>query len=149
MFCGSQDNLTSEHVFPAFMGGELEVPEGSCSRCNGEFATWEGQIKKETALLLHLLQIENRYGDVPRAKVDAKIRGMEVEGLSGLREPDRTINLHEKVQQKIKSDGKKHREGFFVSQESAEKFIARARARVKKQPNCQSRKKWFTTPHLG
>src|SRR5260370_18639859 len=99
MFCGAMDNLTSEHVFPAFMGGELEVPEGSCSRCNGEFATWEGQIKKETALLLHLLQIENRYGDVPRAKVDVKIRGMEVERLSGLRRPDGPIILPKQVQQ--------------------------------------------------
>jgi hypothetical protein len=132
MFCRSEDNLTSEHVFPAFMGGELEVPDGSCSRCNGEFAIWEGEIKKETALLLHLLQIENRYGDVPRAKVDVKIRGIELEGLSGLREPDGTINLQEKVQENVKSDGKKHREGFFVSEQSAEKFIARARTRGEK-----------------
>ena len=72
MFCGSKDNLTREHVFPAFMGGELEAPDGSCNRCNREFATWEGEIKKETALLLHLLQIKNRYDDVPRAKVDVK-----------------------------------------------------------------------------
>jgi len=132
MFCRSEDNLTSEHVFPAFMGGELEVSDGSCSRCNGEFAAWEGEIKKETALRLHLLQIKNRYGEVPKAKVDVKIRGMEVEGLSGLREPDGTINLQNKVQENVKSDGKKHREGFFVSQESAEKFIARARARGEK-----------------
>jgi hypothetical protein len=137
MFCRSEGELTSEHVFPAFMGGELEVPDGSCSHCNGEFATWEGEIKKETALLLHLLQIENRYGDVPRAKVDVKIRGMELGGLSGLREPDGTINLQEKVQESVKSDGKKHREGFFVSQESAEKFIARARARGEKTTELQ------------
>jgi hypothetical protein len=47
--------------------------------------------------------------------LDVKIRGMEVEGLSGLREPDGTINLQDKVQENVKSDGKKHREGFFVS----------------------------------
>ncbi len=132
MFCRSDDNLTSEHVFPAFMGGQMEVPDGSCSRCNGEFATWEGEIKKETALLLHILQIENRYGDVPNAKVDVAIRGMKFEGLTGLREPDGTINLRDKVRDTVESDGKKHREGFFVTQESAEKFIARARARGEK-----------------
>jgi len=132
MFCGSKDNLTSEHVFPAFMGGELEVPDGSCSRCNGEFAKWEGQIKKETALLLHILQVENRYGVVPNAIVDVKVRDMDVEGLTGLREPDGTINLREKVKETIKSDGKKHREGIFVTQESAEKFIARAQSRGEK-----------------
>jgi hypothetical protein len=132
MFCRSEVDLTREHVFPAFMGGELQVPDGSCSRCNGEFAAWEGEIKKEIALLLHLLQVENRYGDVPRAKVDVKIGGMELEGLSGLREPDGSINLREKVQEIVKSDGKKHREGFFVSDESAEKFLARARARDEK-----------------
>jgi hypothetical protein len=59
IFCRSEADLTREHVFPAFMGGELEMADGSCSRCNGEFATWEGEIKKETALLLHLLRIEN------------------------------------------------------------------------------------------
>ena len=149
MFCGSELDLTSEHVFPAFMGGELEVHDGSCSSCNGQFATWEGEIKKQTALLLHLLQIQNRYGDIPNARVDVKIRGMDVEGLSGLREPDGTINHRDKVQENVKSDGKKHREGFFVSEESAEKFIAKARQEVKRQPNCQSRKTSCTTRHTN
>jgi hypothetical protein len=132
MFCGSDNNLTSEHAFPAFMGGELEVPDGSCSCCNGQFATWEGEIKKETALLLHLLQIENRYGIVPNAKVAVTVRDMDVEGLVGLREPDGTIRLQDKVQESVKSDGKKHRHGFFVSNESAERFLQRARARGEK-----------------
>jgi hypothetical protein len=54
---------------------------------------------------------------------------MDLEGLSGLREPDGTINLWEKVQETVKQDGKKHHEGLFVSEQSAEKFIRRARAR--------------------
>jgi hypothetical protein len=29
IFCGTQDNLTDEHIFHAFIGGELRVPNGS------------------------------------------------------------------------------------------------------------------------
>jgi hypothetical protein len=132
MFCGSEENLTSEHVFPAFMGGELEVPAGSCNICNGKFAVWEGKIEKATSLLLHILQIGNRYNDVPNAKFDVSVRGMDFEGLTALREPDGTFNLQDKVRETVKSDGKKHREGLFVSEKSAEKFIERARARGEK-----------------
>jgi HNH endonuclease len=132
MFCGSEENLTSEHVFPAFMGGELEVPGGSCKICNGKFAVWEGKIEKATSLLLHILQIGNRYHEIPNAKFDVSVRGMDFEGLTALREPDGTFNLQDKVRETVKSDGKKHREGLFVSEKSAEKFIERARARGEK-----------------
>ncbi len=129
MFCRSNSDLTSEHVFPAFIGGELEVPDGSCKQCNGEFGRCEAAIKESTLFLLNLLSIENRYGDVPVARVSLGIRGMQVEGLFGFRESGGTINLSDVVIESPTEDGKKRREGFFISKESAEKFIERARAR--------------------
>jgi len=132
MFCESEADLTREHVFPAFMGGELTVPQGSCKRCNGEFGKWESAIRDSTKFLLNLLQIENRNGEVPPARVEVEIRGMDTKGLFGTREADGTISLSDIVMPSVEPDGKKHRRGFFVSQASAERFIERARARGEK-----------------
>src|SRR5260370_14672083 len=132
MFCKSEENLTREHVFPAFMGGELSVPDGSCKRCNGEFGKWESTIRESTKFLLNLLQIENRTGEVPTARVEVEIRGMNGKGLFGKREADGTISLSDVVVPSVESDGKKHRKGFFVSKESAERFIERSHARGEK-----------------
>jgi hypothetical protein len=132
MFCRSEAELTREHVFPAFMGGELTVADGSCKRCNGEFGKWEAVIRDNTKFLLNLLQIENRIGEVPTARVEVEIRGMDARGLFGKREADGTISLSDVVVSSVEPDGKKHRKGFFVSKASAEKFIERAHARGEK-----------------
>lgn len=132
MFCKSEEDLTREHVFPAFMGGELSVHDGSCKRCNGEFGKWESVIRDSTKFLLNLLQIENRNGEVPTARVEVEIRGMDAKGLFGKREADGTISLSDVVVPSLEPDGKKHRQGFFVSKESAERFIDRSRARGEK-----------------
>ena len=120
MFCKSEEDLTREHVFPALMGGELTAPDGSCKRCNGEFGKWESAIRDCTKFLLNLLQIENRNGEVPTARVEVEIRGMDAKGLFGKREADGTISLSDVIVPSVEPDGKKHRQGFFASKESAE-----------------------------
>lgn len=132
MFCGAEADLTREHVFPAFMGGELSVPDGSCERCNGEFGKWECTLRDSTKFLLNLLRIENRNGEVPTARVEVEVRGMDAKGLFGKREADGTVTLSDVVVSSVEADGKKHRHGFFVSEASAEKFIERAKARGEK-----------------
>jgi hypothetical protein len=132
IFCGSEKDLTREHVFPAFMGGGLAVPDGSCKGCNGEFGTWESAFRENTKFLLNLLQIENRKGEIPAARVEVEIRGLDVKGLFGKREADGTISLSNVVVPGAGADGKEHRRGFFVSKESAENFIERCRARGEK-----------------
>jgi hypothetical protein len=132
MFCKSEENLTREHVFPAFMGGELSVADGSCSRCNGEFGTWEAEIGNSIKPLLNVLQVQNRGGVVPKVKGDVTIRGMDAKGLFGIREGDGTVNLQDIVIPTTEPDGKKHRRGLFVSEETAEKFVERAHARGEK-----------------
>ncbi|PYU68785.1 MAG: hypothetical protein DMG49_15170 [Acidobacteria bacterium] len=81
IFCRSEGDLTDEHVFPAFMGGELEVQNGSCGACNREFGIAEATLREATTPLLNLLQIENRYGVVPNASLTAQIRGMDMKNL--------------------------------------------------------------------
>jgi len=111
------------------MGGDLVVLNGSCRTCNGEFGVWEATIKDNTRFLLNLLQIENRDGVVPTAKVNVGIRGLNVDGLFGIRDAGGEINLSNIVINKEAQDGKKHREGFFVTKEAAERFVERCRKR--------------------
>jgi hypothetical protein len=130
MFCGSEENLTREHVFPAFMGGKLEVPDGSCKRCNGDFAKVEAELKANTALLLNMFGIRNRDGVIPNAKVAIGIPGSDVEGLSGYRIGESgEIVLSEKVVDVFDAHGRPMRRGIFTTEASAEKFIAKSKGR--------------------
>jgi hypothetical protein len=62
---------------------------------------------------------------------------MDVKGLFGKREADGTISLSDVVVPSAEADGKKHRQGFFVSEESAKRFIERSRARGEKTKELQ------------
>src|SRR6266404_650546 len=137
MFCRSEMNLTSEHAFPAFMGGELKVRDGSCRVCNGEFGTLEAEIKENTKLLLNLLQIENRYGVVPQARVNVEIQGMDKKGLLGFVDGKGVLSLSDVVTETQMPDGRKRQEGFFVSKDSADRFVERARAKGQKVEELQ------------
>src|SRR5271167_26340 len=88
LFCRSEEKLTDEHVFPAFMGGELEVRNGSCERCNRDFGVAGASVRESTRPLLNLLQIENRYNVVPNAKLSAEIRGLDLRNLPAFMDGD-------------------------------------------------------------
>lgn len=45
----------------------------------------EAELRVNTALLLNMVGIKNRDGVIPDAKVAIRIRGVDVEGLSGYR----------------------------------------------------------------
>lgn len=129
IFCRSEENLTDEHVFPAFMGGKLVVKDGSCKRCNGEFAVFEGKLKDATAPLLHLLKIPNRDGIVRNASVKAEVRGLDMKNLQGFVDVDGYIQLLDRVVEATNEDGRKVRRGFFMTKEAGDKFAQRARAK--------------------
>ncbi len=57
---------------------------------------------------------------------------MNAKGLFGTREPDGSVNLSDIVVPDSDPDGRKHRHGFFISEESARKFIERSCARGEK-----------------
>jgi hypothetical protein len=129
MFCRGQENLTSEHVFPAFMGGGLEVRNGSCKRCNGDFGVAEAALKEATTPLLNLLQIENRWGIVPKAPLNAEIRGLDLKKLQAFMDGEGEIRLLDVVKESITDDGRILRQGFFLTKEAGDKFVERARAK--------------------
>src|ERR1700686_2145021 len=128
IFCRSEENLTNEHVFPAFMGGELEVRNGSCERCNRDFGIAEAALKKATIPLLNLLKIENRYGVVPNAPLNVEIRGLDLKKLPAFMDGKGEINLTNVVRESVSEDGRKLRRGFFITKEDGDRFVERARA---------------------
>lgn len=129
IFCGNTDDLTDEHVFPAFMGGELVVANGSCSTCNKGYSADEAAIKKEIIPLLNLLQIENRYNIVPNAPLKANVRGLDLKDLPAFMDGRGNINLLDVVKEATAEDGRRLRQGFFLTRESGQRFAERARAK--------------------
>jgi hypothetical protein len=129
IFCAANENLTDEHVFPAFMGGELEVPNGSCRRCNQEFGAAEAELKGPITPLLNLLQISNRYDVVPNAKLQTNIRGLDLKSLPAFMDGEGQINLLDVVKTSVTEDGRLLRQGFFLTKEAGNRFTQRARAK--------------------
>lgn len=129
IFCPSERNLTDEHVFPAFMGGELEVRKGSCNRCNAAFGVAEAALKEATTPLLNLLKIKNRKGTVPNVPVNADIRGLDMKSLPAFMDGGGQIQLQDCVTESQTADGKIIRHGFFLTKKGGETFIERAQAK--------------------
>lgn len=125
IFCRSDQGLTEEHVFPAFMGGEPVVKNGACKRCNGIFGRAEAAIKDATIPLLNLLRIENRYGNVPSAPLNIEIRDIDMKKLPGFMDGSGNIKLRDQVREVVDDDGKKIRQGFFVTQKGSNTFAQR------------------------
>jgi hypothetical protein len=128
IFCGSNENLTDEHVFPAFMGGKLEVIDGSCKGCNGSYSSAEAALKEATLPLLNLLQVKNRYGVVPNAPLNAEIRGLDMKNLGAFMDGQGEIKLLDKVEPLV-VDGRNIRRGFFITKLGGDTFIERGRKR--------------------
>jgi hypothetical protein len=129
IFCGSKENLTDEHIFPAFMGGELKVPNGSCERCNREYSIAEAALKQATIPLLNVLQIENRDGVVPNAPLSAQILGLDLKNLPAFMDGEGEIRLKDVVKNSITAEGRNIRQGFFITKEGVDTFTERGRKR--------------------
>jgi hypothetical protein len=59
-------HFTQEHVFPAALGGNLIVKDGSCDACNHGNSKFEQALAGELTPIRMLLQIPDRYGKVPQ-----------------------------------------------------------------------------------
>ncbi len=70
LFClregeGEAIHFTDEHVFPAALGGTLTLKDGSCDGCNHGNSRFEQALAVELTPIRMLLQIPDRYGNVP------------------------------------------------------------------------------------
>ena len=134
IFCRATENLTDEHVFPAFSGANLVIANGSCKSCNNKCSKFEQKIASELETTRHIFEIQDRYGEVPKLPVVVEVTGEGAQPVEvrGQRTLDGEIKLYDFVSQAKVEDGKKVRHGFFVSPESAERFIERSHARGEK-----------------
>jgi hypothetical protein len=128
LFCRTQNQLTDEHIFPAFMGGTLVIKDGSCQQCNKSFGRDENEIRSHTVSLLNLLQIGNRYKRVPLAKVEARIRGLDMEQLPASVDGTGKIVLYNFVEKSAELDGNRINKGLFFTKEAADEFCERGKA---------------------
>lgn len=129
IFCRSEERLTREHVFPAFMGGDLTVRDASCENCNGLVGVAEATIRDATVPLLNLLRIENRDGRVPNAPLRANIQGLDLRDLPAFMDGNGEIRLRDFVRDTVNDDGRQLRQGFFATREAGQRFAERNRAR--------------------
>src|SRR4051794_11796250 len=132
IFGKGEKDLTDEHVFPAFIGGTLTVKNGSCKKCNAEASKFEDKVAAQTKTARHIFEVPNRYGLVPSAPVKVEIAETGLAPVVGRRQPNGEIQLQYFVATVKTDDGKKVREGFFVTQENAQKFIEKSRKRGEK-----------------
>jgi hypothetical protein len=127
IFCRSTQDLTEEHLFPAFCGGVLTVHDASCGKCNkGKCNKFENRIAAGTRPMRNVLEIEDRYGDVPDSQVTFAFGGLVV---PAKRTGDGDILLTDYVAKALSEDGKTIKRGLFRSPETAEKFSEKARKR--------------------
>ncbi len=75
IFCRATENLTDEHVFPAFSGANLVVPSGSCKTCNNTCSKFEQKIAGELETARHICEIQDRYGGIPKLRVAVEVQG--------------------------------------------------------------------------
>lgn len=131
IFCRATDNLTDEHVFPAFSGANLVVPNGTCKPCNNKCSKFEQKVAGELETTRHIFHIQDRYGEVPELPVAVEVRseGAQSVEVRGRMTAEGEIELFDFVSEAKVEDGKKVRHGFFVSASAAERFIERAHKR--------------------
>jgi hypothetical protein len=130
IFCRSEENLTDEHLFPAFCGGVLVVPDAACVACNRDVCSkFENVIAESTRTLRNILEITDRYGQVPTSKVVFELDNLKI---PARRTSDGEITFQDFVGEIPLPDGKKQRRGFFANPEPAQKFFNKAKQRGEK-----------------
>src|ERR1017187_8002297 len=132
IFGKGKNNLTDEHVFPAFVGATLKVKNGSCKKCNAECSKFEDKVAAQTKTARHIFEIPNRYGRIPSAPVAVEIPETGLAPVIARREPGGEIRLRDFVAETKSEDGTNIRDGFFVSEENAKRFIEKSRSRGEK-----------------
>src|ERR1051325_6678735 len=76
VYCGSQDDLTEEHVFPDVLGGGATVEDLVCRRCNNEFSRdFEQAFAGGFLLIRFLLGVRGRRGLVDALPAEVVVDG--------------------------------------------------------------------------
>jgi len=112
--------LTNEHVFPAALGGNLVLKQGTCDLCNHCFSKFEKPLLTELAPFRALLRIQNRRGDVPEVEATAKTVDKDY---AGLLKSDGTVQLKRTVTEVKNPDGTREFVHRFLNQRQRAKLL--------------------------
>lgn len=136
LFCGTEEDLTDEHVIPAALGGDDVVSRGSCSSCNGLFSQqFEAGFINALKHVCHVLGVENRTGEVPSISATTVIDGSK---FNLVLRPGGTVELQERKEERVLETGKKVAEYALFSEASVKRLQERAARRGERLENIQS-----------
>jgi hypothetical protein len=113
-----------EHVFPAALGGTLELKEAVCKNCDNGFSKFEQPLIRELAPLRFLFQIPDRRGNIPQVEATVKTALKQYEAM--LRS-DGTLVMKRIVTEVVGETGKKEYLHQFLSERQKEKLPADAK----------------------
>ncbi len=126
LFCEKDfTKLSNEHVFPAALGGNLELRDGVCEKCNNDFSKFESPVAKELVPIRLLLKIPDRDGEIPEADAIAKTKGKEYVAKA---QPDGNVRLRPIVTAVKGGDGSKEIHFQFATEAQIEKLRRDAEA---------------------
>jgi hypothetical protein len=129
LFCGTDHDLTDEHVIPAALGGDDVVQLGSCGVCNGRFSKeFEAEFANALKHVCYVLGIENRKGQVPSVSATTVVDGTKFKLI--LR-PGGEFELQEKKEECIVG-GKKVTNYVLFSDDSVKRLQERAARRAER-----------------
>jgi hypothetical protein len=125
IFCGDEsDKLSREHIFPAALGGKLELKNASCTACNNGFSkSFEQAIATRLKDFRYIFRIPDRYGKVPELFAKAEVEGKQLD-VKLLRDgkvqlkPEYTITVR---------DGAKEIINYHVTEQQREKLLQEAK----------------------
>jgi hypothetical protein len=120
LFCLREcQEATDEHVFPAALGGVLTVNGGSCTECNNGFSRLEQALAGELAPVRLLLQIPDRYKQVPQVEATAKTEQRDYDArVMG----DGTVRARRLVEEVKRDDGTREFVHRFLTDRQKEKL---------------------------
>jgi len=126
LFCEKDfPKLSNEHVFPAALGGNLELRDGVCEKCNNDFSKFESPLAKELVPIRLLLKIPDRDGEIPEADAIAKTISNEYVAKA---QPDGKVRLRPIVSVVKGGDGSKEIHFQFATDAQLEKLRRDAEA---------------------
>ena len=125
LFCLREcENASNEHVFPAALGGVLEVKNGSCTECNNGFSRLEQALARELTPIRFIFQIPDRYEKIPQVDATARTEQRDYEARVM---PDGTVQVKRVVEVVRRDDGTREFVHRFLTDKQREGLREQAR----------------------
>lgn len=78
IYCGAQDDGSTEHIIPRSLGGVIELPRATCNSCKDEIRPFEARIARKTYLeqrVAHGIKVSKKKEAPTKAPIRVRHRG--------------------------------------------------------------------------